>query len=250
MNYLKTELLKYRKTSVQRLIFIIPIICAVLAAGFCCLGGLKIIRLADITILNHWGLIWLPASVVLITGLAHKHEAKSTGYQLIFGLPIKTGSVWLNKVLAIALGLLAETLILWGLICLFDLLFVGASVDTLRHCLGAALLSWVSVLWQIPVYLWLAGKISYFLLMILNCAVSLCVGPIYAARPDWWTVPWAWTLHVQSPLIGLHPNGIPLESGSWMLGYSGFGGAFILLLCLSGVSLILFTHLFTKRKVG
>lgn len=251
-SYLQAEFLKLKHSTIQKMIIMVPLICMIMAGGFCALGGPEIVKLADITTLNHWGLIWLPASVALLAGLSHKLEEKSTGYQTIYGLPISPAKVWAAKNLAIAVALLIASILLWVFICIFDMIFIGAqlSMGTLLRCLAAAFISWIAVLWQIPLYLWLSQRISYFVLILLNCGLSILVAPIYAIQTNWWAVPWAWILRLQAPILGLHPNGIPLEAGSVLLSYTGFTAAIAISIVLMIAVTILSMWSFSKRKDG
>ena len=249
-SYLWTELIKTKGTTMRKIIVIIPLICMIMAGGFCALGGADIIKMADITTLNHWGLIWLPASIALMTGLFNKLETKSTGYKTIYGLPISTAKVWIAKNIILALLLLIASIVLWVFICVFDIAFLGSelSINTLLSCLIAIMMSWAAILWQIPVYLWLARRINYFLLIIVNCGLSILIAPIYAIQTNWWAIPWAWVLRFQAPILGLHPNGIPLEAGSDLLRYAGFPTAMVISIILLVTVTIVSTWSFSLRK--
>lgn len=248
--YLRAEWLKTKHTTLRKMTVLIPAVCLLMAGGFCLLGGMEVIRLADVTTLNHWALVWLPAAVALLAGLLHKLERKSTGYRTVFGSPVNPAKVWLAKNISIAALLLLASLLLWIGVAVFDLLFLGTetSADTLLRCLIALLVSWTAVLWQIPLYLWLAQKISYFALILLSCGLSILAGTEYAPESNWWAVPWAWVLRLQAPLLKLHPNGIPLEAGSPLLQYDGFPQAILISVVLLAAVAVLSTALFTGRK--
>ncbi len=83
INYMKAEILKIKGTTIIKTSIIIPIVGIVIAAGFCSLGGMEIMLLADVTTANHWGLIWLPAVIAVLTGLSVKQEKQSGGFKMI-----------------------------------------------------------------------------------------------------------------------------------------------------------------------
>lgn len=231
MNYMKSELLKTKRTTMQKMAVLVPLLCIILAAGFCTLGGAAVIIFADITTVNHWGLLWLPALVALLAGLSIKQEKKAGQFKMIFGSPVEPGNVWVAKVVVIAGITLAATFGLWVFICVFDILIIHSTAKLISILL-ALLLSWVAVIWQIPVYLFLAQKINYFLLLIVSCGLSIMVAPIYSIRSDWWRNPWAWILRFQAPILKLHPNGILLNHTSELLRYDSFVQALALAVLL------------------
>lgn len=246
--YIKAEFLKQMGTTSQKMVLLIPFLCMILAGGFCALGGPDVMKLAGITAFNHWGLLWLPAAVILLTGLSHKGEMKSTGYRLIYGLALERNKVWMAKVLVLAVQLLISSFVLWGLVCVYEGALAGFSVHTAAKYLFSQLVSWVLVLWQIPLYLWLAGKVNYVILLIANCALSILIAPVYAVREDWFLVPWAWILRLQAPLLSTHPNGIPLEAGNPLLTYSGMPQMVPIALMLLLAAIVSTTLLFSNRK--
>ncbi|MNI60879.1 hypothetical protein D3C73_1161190 [compost metagenome] len=46
---------------------------------------------------------------------------------------------------------------------------------------------------------------------------GMFAGVIAAPGPNWLYVPWSWALRLMCPVAGVHPNGVPLESGSPLL---------------------------------
>lgn len=245
--YILTEVLKTKQTTIRKMTMLVPGICFILATGFCALGGAEILLLTDITIVNHWGLVWLPALVALLCGLSIKQEKKAGEFKMIFGSPVKAVFVWAAKCITIAGITLAATLILWIFISVFDLAFIHNTAK-LGNVLGALLMSWLGALWQIPIYLFLAQKMSYFLLLIINCGLSITIAPIYSVKGNWWTIPWAWVLRFQAPILALHPNGIPLESNSMLLRYDGFPQAIVLGILVLGTAVCLTALLFKGSR--
>lgn len=42
--------------------------------------------------------------------------------------------------------------------------------------------------------------------------IGLVVGVIAAPKPYWVYVPWSWATRLMCPIIGVHPNGVHLET--------------------------------------
>ena len=259
-HYIKVEFIKIKRTNILKLVWLIPAICFILGVGFNGLSGNM--DLASITALNHWGLIWLPMGTVLFAGLVHKQEMKSTGYKQIYGLPLDLSKVWTAKSIVIASLLLIASGVLGSLICLLDLIISGSqfSLNTSLHYLAALLINWLAILWKIPFYLYLSQKVNYSSLIILSLILGLN-GADMATKSYWWTIPWAWILRFQAPILGIHPNGIPLtdipanilenipaDISEQLLSYSGFSLAISLAIILFIIVISLTTRAFTTRK--
>lgn len=251
INVIISEFLKTKHTSLQKIVLLIPLLNVVVAGGFCSLGGEEVLKLTNVTSINFWGLIWLPALIVLLCGLFNNLEKKSTGYKTIFGFPINIKKVWISKCLVITTYTLIASILLWGFIALFDVVFLKAtfSFEILFRCLLALVLTFLMNLWQIPLYLYLSQKINYFLLMIISCVLSIGVAPITAIKSNWWLMPFSWSLRVEAPITKIHPNGIPLESGNSLLTFEGFLYAAILSIVMLIILLVITTKLFNSKEV-
>lgn len=220
--YIISEHLKTKKTVLRKLVLFIPVLCVLVTYSFNALGGEETIPQTLVTILNHWSLLWMPALIVLLTGLIHNHEKKSTQYKTIIGFPIHLQSSWLAKSFLIAGYTFFSICVLGLLILLLRFIVMPHLVQpvSMLNIVISLFLSWLLTLWQIPVCLWLAKKINYFILIIINCIVNLELGTGYATSENWWVIPWSWPLRVDVPLLRLHPNGIPLDSTSTLLSFN------------------------------
>jgi ABC-2 type transport system permease protein len=241
--YIISEHLKTKKTVLRKLVLFIPALCALVTYSFNALGGEETIPQTLVTILNHWSLLWMPALIVLLTGLLHNHEKKSTQYKTIIGFPINLQSSWLAKSFLIASYTFFATCIL-GILISFLRFIIMSNVTqpvSLLNIYISLFFSWFLTLWQIPVCLWLAKKINYFILVIVNCIINLELGAGRAPSSNWWLSPWSWPLRVDAPLLRLHPNGIPLDSTSPLLSFNVIPIA-VISACLLCILALFFTR--------
>lgn len=225
--YLISETLKTKRTMLRKLTIFIPILSVALASIFGYLGG--DIKSADITSINHWSLLWLPALISLLTGMFHKLEQNSTGYKTIFSFPINLRKSWISKIILLSLFTLVSSIFLGILILILNFTIIKASTNgilimgqhlsivSFYNYFIAIIISWLVSLWQIPLCLWLSKKINFFVLLFITCAANLELGAGKAASSLWWMNPWTWPLRLQCPLLHLHPNCLPLESNSALL---------------------------------
>lgn len=249
--YLTVEVLKTKRTIIRKMIFFIPILCILIACVFSYLGGEGSVKLAFLSSLNHWSLVWMPALIVLSAGLFHNLEEHATEYKTIFSLPIDLKKSWISKNIILALFTLTASAFLGILFIALKVTIINTPTDIVPfyNCFIAIIISWILTLWQIPLCLWLSQKINVFILMLISCAANLELGAGKAPSSLWWLDPWSWPLRLQSPLIHLHPNGILLESNSILLNPSviplGIGLSILLFMAL----LIFTSFLFQRQEV-
>jgi ABC-2 type transport system permease protein len=219
--YLKSEIIKTKRTSLWKMVLVIPLLCSFIALAFGFLGGPDILRLGVETIINHWGILWLSVFIALTAGLLDNLEKKSTRFKTIIGLPIDLKKKEVSRIIFLSwLAFLSSVSLI--VIMIIASLFIQTSpyLVSLFSCILAVLLTLVTSLWQIPFCLWLSRKTNLFLTLLVNCMLNLNLGTLYAPTTHWWTVPWAWPLRVEMPLTRLHSNGIPLPENSELLSNS------------------------------
>lgn len=219
--YLKSEILKTKRTMIRKIVWIIPLICSLLALSFTSLGGTEIVNLSVETIINHWGIIWVSVLIALTTGLINHFEKKGTKFKTIIGLPISLPRKEVSRIVFVS-GLIAiGSLLLILMILLISLANPSTpSLVPLFPCVLAVFFTFIITLWQIPFCLWLSRKTNFFLTLLANSILNLNLGTVFAPTDNWWMIPYAWHLRVLMPLTKLHANGIPLPKNGELLSYS------------------------------
>lgn len=244
-DYILIELLKTKRTIIRKIVFIIPIICAIIAFGICMLCNMPGMS-AKIAV-NTWGLILLPTLVTLICGLCIKQEKKSSGYKMIFGTSIKPDKVWIGKIISVSIMLFITTIFLFLAITIFQIC-LNVPLQNFGDIVLALLISWLAILWQVPLYLLLAQKINFFLLLAISFITNTFIGAIVAPKAIWWLVPWSWVLRFQTPIMKIQPNGLQLIENSELSSYADFPKALIIVLVLTLVSCALNVFVFNKKR--
>ena len=243
--YLKSEILKTKRTNIRKMPLMIPLLCSILALGFNFLSGdPEIISLSAETIINHWGILWLSVFIALTAGLLNNLEGKSTNFKTIIALPINLQKKEMSRVLLVTGFAMVGSLLLIAAIGLTSLLIqTSPYLVPLSSCFLAVILMCVTSLWQIPFCLWLSRKTNFFITLLLNSMLNLSLGTLFAPTEDWWFIPYSWHLRVQMPLTKLHSNGIPLPKNDELLSYSVIPIALVL-----SVLFFLVLTLFTVRS--
>ncbi|MER2128786.1 lantibiotic immunity ABC transporter MutE/EpiE family permease subunit [Solibacillus sp.] len=249
--YLKSEILKTKRTNIRKILFIIPLLCALLALSFNFLSGdSEILSLSDVTIINHWGILWLSVLIALTAGLLNNLERKSTKFKTTISLPIDLQKKEMSRVLLVTGLVLLGSIMLIICISLTNLLIhTNPYLVALSSCSLAIILMLVTSLWQIPFCLWLSRKTNFFITLLLNSMLNLNLGTFFAPTKDWWWIPYAWPLRVQMPLTKLHSNGIPLPQNDELLSYSVIPIALVLSILFFLLMLLLTVKSFNKIEV-
>ena len=219
--YLKSEILKTKRTTIRKIVWIIPIIGSLLALSFNALGGPEITKLSVETITNHWGIIWISVLIALTAGLLNHLEKKSTKFKTIIGLPINLQRKEVSRILFVS-GLIAIGSLLLIIMILLISLFIPSApaLAPLSSCVLAVFLTFIVTLWQVPFCLWLSRKTNFFITLLVNSMLNLNLGAFFAPTDNWWMIPYTWHLRILMPLTKLHSNGIPLTRNDELLSYS------------------------------
>lgn len=249
--YLKSEIIKIKRTNIRKMLLIIPLICSLLALGFNFLSGdPQIVSLSAETIINHWGILWISVFIALTAGLLNKLEKKSTNFKTIIGLPINLQKKEMSRILLVIGFVALGSLLLVAAISLTSLLILTSPyLVSLSPSILAVFLMFVTSLWQIPFCLWLSRKTNFFITLLLNSMLNLNLGTLFAPTDDWWFVPYSWHLRVQMPLTKLHSNGIPLPQNDELLSYPVIPIALVLSILFFIVLTLMAVRSFNKIEV-
>lgn len=232
------------------MVFIIPIICSLLAIGFNFLGGAEIVRLSVETIINHWGIIWVSVFIAITAGSLNNLEKKGTNFKTIIGLPINLQRKELSRILLVAGFIAIGSLLLIIFILLTSLLIQTTPyLVPLSTCISAVVLTYIITLWQVPFCLWLSRKTNLFVMLLVNSMLNLNLGTTFAPTDNWWMIPYSWHLRMLMPLTKLHSNSIPLPDNDELLNYSVVPIAIILSLLLFIILTFISRKSFNKIEV-
>jgi lantibiotic transport system permease protein len=248
--YLKSEFLKTKRTRIRKIVWIIPIICSLLALSFNSLGGTDIVKLSVETIINHWGIIWVSVFIALTTGLLNHLEKKGTKFKTIIGLPINLAKKELSRILLISSLTATGSLLLIIFLMLTSLLIHSAPyLVPLSSCALAVFLTYIVTLWQVPFCLWLSRKTNIFMTLFVNSMLNLNLGTVFAPTDNWWMIPYSWHLRMLMPLTKLHSNAIPLTPNDELLDDSVISVAILLSIAFFLILTIATVKSFNKIEV-
>ncbi|GIO35416.1 multidrug ABC transporter permease [Paenibacillus antibioticophila] len=209
--YIHAELLKLRRTFTARLVWLAPLLTLLLCAGL--MAG-SFFQSASY---NWWYTMILPGAISLMgIGIIQK-DRKKLNYRAILGFPTSLSKVWLGKIGAVSLLLLASSLLLLAGITLSAFVFPFPAALSLKDSLTAASLLVLTFLWQIPLCMFLFMRLGMYGALLLNLLGNVIATVALATTELWWVIPYAIPARLMCPVINTLPNGLPVPAGDPLL---------------------------------
>lgn len=217
VKYLEAEYLKYKRTSIKKIFFALPFLVMLIAYAmryFMPEGYMKITDFIMITAFNWWTVLFIPVGTSVLTALAIIMEKKAGNYKIFLSKNLSLKKIWISKIIVICIFMLYSIIILASLVVLFETLLDGQI--KLKEIISSVLVIWVGSINLVPVYLFL----SIYGGLILNVMMGLIgffIGAVMAVKSYWIFIPWSLSLRMLSPILKVHPNGIPLKANDFLL---------------------------------
>lgn len=207
-SYFISEALKMKHTFGKKLIFLAPaftiVISLFLAPSY-----------FQLDCYNWWYVMILPGIISLVCALASARDKRMKN-MAVLSLPVDLKKVWTAKVLVCAvITACASLLLMLGSMFFGNILNIGSlgKIPLLNGAAGTIVLI-ITFLWQIPLCLYLGGRIGLFPTVLINIAAYMVLGIIAATESIWWLVPYAIPARLMCPILKVLPNGLPAVEGS------------------------------------
>lgn len=213
INIINSESIKYKRTFIRRLTLLAPlffIIMALLQKFFIPADYLRPWQLLLDQVYNWWPVIFVPMGIALLATLVALQEKKAGNYLNLEIHNISPSILWAGKIVLMAYHALLATLILIAAIIVSGLITAGGQIPWIKILSGGFTI-WLTSLAVIPLQLWIATWKGTFFSMAMGF-IGLIVGVIAAPKSYWMYIPWSWPTRLMAPIIGVHPNGIPLKA--------------------------------------
>ena len=250
MRLIAAERLKYKRTFARNLALAAPLF-------FVLYGAVIRFYLPDRSslpwnmllamVFNWWPVLFVPLGSALLAVLAESRERKAGRYRSLRANNISLPKLWLSKIIVLGYYQLISSVVLIAAVALAGLLTAGGAFP-LPKIIGASLLIWLVSLGLVPVHLFAAARFGALPGLLLGAA-AMAAGVIAAAKPYWIAVPWSWPIRLMAPLIGVHPNGVPLPPGDPLREASAIPLGIAASLLFLAASSALTAHWFKRSEV-
>ncbi|WP_223879906.1 lantibiotic immunity ABC transporter MutE/EpiE family permease subunit [Paenibacillus spiritus] len=205
LRLIKAERLKWRRTFIPWLIWIAPLftlaLCGILMGG----------RYFQTGAYNWWYTMLLPGALTLTCSLAMQKDTKMKCRALL-ALPLHPQSHWSAKTAAVTGWLLFTSLLFFVGISTGGWLF-GSSIPLTDSAAGS-LLIFLTLLWQIPLCLFLSARWGLFTAVLVNMALNVAGVVTFDIGGLWDFMPYTITFRLMCSVLGILPNGLPVPSDS------------------------------------
>lgn len=256
MKGLSSELLKYKRTFMGKLIVFFPLFFAVYALVLSILmqnplaeahGNTSISwRALLVSVFNWWSFLFLPLGYALFAALTATQEKKAGNYQALLSRNVPPAMLWVSKISGMAVYALLSSGVLSLVVSMTGL--TGAEgVFPIGKILAGSMVCWLVSLPLIPIQLWAATQGGIFLSMGIGFA-GMIVGVVAAPSAAWIICPWSWATRLMCPVIGVHPNGTMLLNGDPLLSGNVIPAGIAVSLAAFAVFIILTTVWFVKKE--
>lgn len=204
LEYLKAESLK-QKRSFNNKIIGLTILVNILICFL--LMGIAYLQKASY---NWWYISFLPFTFTYIASSIVKKDSKYN-YHGLFGIVKNKKKLWYAKIGIATTYLFMACIIFFVVISLCGIFFVK-SISISRSLLASIVL-FVTFAWQIPFFMFLTLKINLFVSILTSTIGSVFIACICAVGKCWW-IPFAIPSRMMCPIIGVMPNGLPVDPNS------------------------------------
>lgn len=211
MKYLQAEKLKFHRSPTGKLVLMMPLISVFAAAVLTSIYF-------TIDSYNWWYMILFPGTVALFCGMIGRKDGKQNN-RTILSLPVDTGKIWDAKVgygvyltgIASFVMMLASLLTEMLLKNIMHISFV--SEIPLQNQFAAALILWISFLWQVPFCLLLYQVIGLFPMLLIHMASYMVLSATVSLTSYYMLAPGALSARMMCAVLGILPNGLPAMEG-------------------------------------
>lgn len=250
LNLLRAEVLKSKRTFARKLVCGAPLF-FVLYAIFVkmrlpdqSIGGWDALLFM---VFNWWPVLFVPIGTALLCGLTEAREKKSGAERSLRALPVSPRRLWLAKTVVLAGHTLISTGVLVVSVLIAGLLIADGPIPFADIAMASAVV-WLLSAALIPLHLLVAVWKGTTLSLLLGLA-GMFAGVLAAPRPYWLLVPWSWPTRLMAPLVGVHPNGVPLPAGDPLLSRAVIPAGFVAAITFLTITLFLTALWYGRREV-
>lgn len=204
-NLIRSEYVKGRRSFGRRSLWLFPL--AVVLMSTLLMSG----RQSQIGAFNWWYMIILPTLVALVCINLTGSEKRQHFFNVSI-LPISKAKIWDAKVLTGCSYIFFANLLVFGITSITGLFF-EQQYPVLSGVAAAFVLTAVMA-WQIPLGLFTSARFSSYLTFIGMLGFNFIFSIQTFAGGKLWIIPFSIHARLMAPILGINPNGVPLEADS------------------------------------
>lgn len=237
----QAEYLKTKKSAVRRVAIVSPL----------CLAVLAIVQQGyfSLNLFNWFYVVFLPATLALISAAEVNLDYGKTGLRALRSLPVSQQKIWTVKLFVVAGYAFCSCLLLSvAVVIIPQFLQLLGTVQSkplgVPTILAGIAVMFITTSWQVPLCFILAKKLGLVFTVITHLFVSFS-GVFFALKPFWFLCPWAWVNRCLVSVIGVLPNGLPVENTDYISTFDvalGVGLSLILTAILGKLAIVIYAR--------
>lgn len=205
LEIIKAEFQKGKRTTTNKFVLITPLFTLLLCVLW---GG------GQNGAYNWWYTMFLPGMLAIISAQVITRE-KSLSYKGVLLYPKDKGLIWLGKIVYIGILLILSSLIFMIGIEVIGFLF-GATIP-LKANLFATVILVLTILFAIPVSLFLTVQLNMFVTVLFNIGMTLIGVVSFGTNSILKFSPYGTASSLMAPVLHILPNGLPVPPNSSLL---------------------------------
>lgn len=211
-SFTKAELMKMNSSWSKYLFIGIPIfllLFSIFTSGFAQNNQFNI-NLFFIVVYNQWPIFFLPAGLALACGININLEKRSGNYKGVLSNHLPLSKLWYSKIAAIATYQCISSFLVI-IITILGSLIMNKEFPNVSQVVLTTLLITVASLPLVPLYLIIGqyiGTTITFIFSVIGSIGSAAIG----LKSYFWILPWGNMLRVPAEMVGVNPNGTPMET--------------------------------------
>ena len=201
MNYLKAEHLKFKRTILNKLLLIAPLLTAVFAW---IVGGFYGFQYMTF---YWWYAFLLPGTMAILCSLAHQKEERAGKYYSVISAPINLKRFEYAKALVLIEKLLVAAVFLTIFAAVSNVISPALAVYSVGRSFAGSIALVIASIWQIPLCLLLARKTGLLLPITANTLLGILMPILLGNTAFTWVCPYCWSAKTAELLMGIESNG-------------------------------------------
>lgn len=246
-SFTKAELMKMNSSWSQYLFIGIPfflLFFSIFTTSFA--QSNQFVSLFFTVVYNQWPIFFLPTGLALACGININLEKRSGSYKGVLSNQVPLSKVWYAKIASVVTYQGISSLLVI-IITILGAFITNKAFPNIPQAILTTLLITVAALPLIPLYLIMSQYIGTTITFILNVIGSIGSATL-GLKPYFWILPWGNMLRIPAEMVGVHPNGTPMETFNGILNFHISAIALIVSILYFIILSWLSSQLF-KRKV-
>lgn len=212
MNFFRAEALKYRHTFLKPVG--IGMACATILAA-----AVLTAEYFALDSYNWWYMFLYPGTIAIFCAMIGGKDRRQNN-RTIYSLPVRQSRIWDAKIqVAMAASGFSMLIMVLGTIVVGALLKWGLGYTficppTVGMQLAAAVVIWLTSLWQIPLCLWMSQKMGVFAMFLVHMILYSAFSIFLSLRSFFWVIPAGITPRLMCVILRMLPNGLPAVDGN------------------------------------